>query len=122
MGGFVFSLAKNTLYFAGDSGLGDGQEFSLIKDKFKNIDVAILPIGAYKPQSFMNQSHMTPEQAVKAHLIIKPTKSIAMEYDVFPMADEDYGEALLDLAKAKKKYKIPKHEFITLENGKHLLY
>jgi len=121
-GGFVFSNPHGNIYFVGDTGFGQATEFHQIKDKFKHFSTAIIPIGAYKPEWFMNSMHITPEQAVLIHKIINPNRSIAMEHDVFPMAGEDYEEAPQDLNKAKAKYKIPKNKFITLENGQAILY
>ena len=121
-GGFVFSNQYGNIYFAGDTGFGKATEFNQIKTRFKNFNLAIIPIGAYKPEWFMNSAHISPEQAVLIHKIINPKFSIAMEYDVFPMASENYGEAPKDLEAAKKKHKISKHRFITLENGSSISY
>ena len=121
-GGFVISNNHGNIYFAGDTGFGKATEFHQIKNKFKNFTSAIIPIGAYKPEWFMNQMHITPQQAVLIHKIINPNRSIAMEYDVFPMASEDYGDAPHDLELAKKKYTIPSNKFITLENGQSIRY
>jgi L-ascorbate metabolism protein UlaG (beta-lactamase superfamily) len=121
-GGFMIQTKSENIYFSGDTGYGSATEVNLIKNKFKNIDIAILPIGAYKPIWFMKDVHITPEQAILIHKILKPKKTIAMQFGTFPLADEDYKEPMIDLENAKKKFNIKKNEFITLENGDFLVY
>ncbi len=59
--GFVIENEK-TVYFAGDTGYFEG--FRAIGERF-NIDVALLPIGAYKPRKNLKK-HMNPPDALRA--------------------------------------------------------
>ena len=61
-GGFVFDIRAGRIYHAGDSAYFDG--FKLIGQKLSP-EIALLPIGAYFPESF-RRVHMGPDEAVKA--------------------------------------------------------
>ena len=79
-----------TLYFAGDSGYAP--HFGEIGARFPSIDVALLPIGAYEPRWFMRPVHMNPEEAVRAHLDVRPRVSIGMHFGTFQLTDEGIDE------------------------------
>jgi N-acyl-phosphatidylethanolamine-hydrolysing phospholipase D len=51
-----------------------------------------MPIGAYKPQTMMQSSHMDPEQAVQATLDIQAAKAVAIHFGTFDLADEPINE------------------------------
>jgi len=53
------------VYFGGDSGYFDG--YAEIGARHGAFDVVLLPIGAYEPRWFMRNSHMNPEDAVRAY-------------------------------------------------------
>lgn len=56
-GGWVIQSDQEAIYYAGDSGYFRG--FKEIGEKF-DIEVALLPIGAYEPEWFMSsQPHNT---------------------------------------------------------------
>ena len=61
-GGFVLEHQGRRIYHAGDSAYFDG--FKEIGARFRP-EVALLPIGAYHPETFRNV-HMGPDEAVKA--------------------------------------------------------
>jgi len=113
--GYVIESGGKTIYFAGDTGYGEF--YKLIKDRFEEIDLALLPIGAYKPIWFMQPIHMSPEEAVQAHLDLGAKKSIGMHFGTFPMADDGQQEPLDDLDIAREKKNIDRQEFFTLEEG-----
>src|SRR6185503_7337082 len=59
-GGFVIELADRTVYFAGDTGYC--AQFAEIRSRYGVVDVALLPIAAYKPRWFMREQHMNPDE------------------------------------------------------------
>lgn len=67
-GGWVMRHGMDCLYFAGDSGY-DGI-FREIGTRYGKIHVALIPIGAYEPEWFMRDSHMSPEEAVQTFVDI----------------------------------------------------
>ena len=88
-GGFVIEGSSATLYHAGDSGYFDG--FKEIGRRF-HLDAAMLPIGAYAPEWFMHQSHMTPEEAVQAFVDLRARTFLAMHWGTFRLTDEPLDE------------------------------
>jgi len=113
--GYVIESGGKTIYFAGDTGYGEF--YKLISDEFEDIDMALLPIGAYKPIWFMQPIHMSPEEAVKAHLDLKAKTSIGMHFGTFPMADDGQEEPIIDLNKAMKNLNVSVQNFKVLKEG-----
>jgi len=87
-GGFVLEHQGRKIYHAGDSAYFDG---------FKEIgrhlapDVALLPIGAYHPESFRHV-HMGPEEAVRAFQDLGSRWLVPMHYGTFKLSFEDLDE------------------------------
>ncbi|MBT0811591.1 MBL fold metallo-hydrolase [Litoribacter ruber] len=113
--GYVVEVAGKKIYFAGDTGYG--AFYKLIKERIGAPDLALLPIGAYKPEWFMQPIHMSPEEAVMAHLDLEATQSIGMHFGTFPMADDGQAEPVEDLGLARKKLGIEENEFFALQEG-----
>ncbi len=113
--GFVLQSESGTIYFAGDTAYGDF--FPKISERFSPIDLALIPIGAYKPRWFMQSIHCNPGEAVQIHKEVNAKLSIAAHFGTFPLADEGMYEPSEDLEKALEKYNISKKEFIALEEG-----
>jgi L-ascorbate metabolism protein UlaG (beta-lactamase superfamily) len=90
-GGFVLESAGGPVYFAGDTGYAG--HFQEIEKRFGPARLALLPIGAYKPEWFMWPGHMGPEGAMKAHVELRARTSIAMHFGVFPLGDDGQHEA-----------------------------
>ena len=84
---------KLSFYFAGDTGYPES--FPLhrqIGDRLGPFDLAAIPIGAYKPRFFMQDSHCDPNEAVKIHQDIRSKKSVAIHWGTFPLANEPFEE------------------------------
>lgn len=113
--GFLIKSDLGTIYFAGDSGYGEF--FKDIAKRTPTIDIALLPIGAFKPEWFMAPIHTSPHEAVEIHKILKPKQSIASHFGTFPLADDGQEAPLEDLEKAKLAENIPIEEFIALPEG-----
>jgi L-ascorbate metabolism protein UlaG (beta-lactamase superfamily) len=105
-GSFVITTPGGNIYFGGDSGYGEGRYFKKAKEKFGHFRLALLPMGAYIPRWFMEYAHMGPEEMVRAHIDLGLPITIPGHYDVFPLADEAYGQARKDLLTAQERYKI----------------
>ena len=54
-------------------------------------DVALLPIGAYHPETF-RKVHMGPDQAVKAFNDVRAQWFVPMHYGTFKLSFEDLDE------------------------------
>jgi L-ascorbate metabolism protein UlaG (beta-lactamase superfamily) len=87
-GGFILEHQGRVLYHAGDSAYFDG--FKQIGAHFTP-DVAMLPIGAYRPESFRNV-HMGPDEAVKVFQDVGAKCFVPMHYGTFRLSFEDMDE------------------------------
>ena len=114
--GYSITSSAGSIYFAGDTGYNE-KSFKEIGTRLGPVDVALIPIGAYKPAWFMWPVHCSPEGAVKIHLDIKAKKSIGSHFGTFPLGDEGQQDPLDDLAIAKREHHVPAENFITLKEG-----
>jgi L-ascorbate metabolism protein UlaG (beta-lactamase superfamily) len=96
--GWVLCPDGGNLYFAGDSGFG--RFFQQIGESLGPMRLALLPIGAYEPEWFMGPVHMTPEQAVETHSLVRAQTTIPMHYGTFSLADDGETAPLERLRRA----------------------
>jgi L-ascorbate metabolism protein UlaG (beta-lactamase superfamily) len=87
-GGFVLRAGKHSLYHAGDTAYFEG--FREIGKRLKP-QVALLPIGAYHPDSF-RRVHTSPEDAVQAFLDLGARWMVPMHYGSFRLSYEPVDE------------------------------
>jgi L-ascorbate metabolism protein UlaG (beta-lactamase superfamily) len=88
-GGFVLRGPEGAAYHSGDTAAFDFRE---IGRKLGPIDWAMLPIGAYEPQWFMQAQHMNPEEAVEAAVQVGAKNMVAMHWGTFKLTDEPLDE------------------------------
>lgn len=112
--GYWIATPTGPIYFAADTAFGP--HFEQIRQRLDHPRVALLPIGAYKPEWFMKPVHMSPSEAVEAHRILAPERSIAIHWGTFQLADEAYDDPVLELDQALSRYPdlVP---FDVLQNG-----
>lgn len=91
-GSFLIRTPQTTIYFSGDTAYG--AHFGEIAELFGKIDIALMPIGAYKPQHIMKSAHTSPHEAVQAFHDLKAKTFIPMHYGTFDLADEPMGEPI----------------------------
>ncbi|WP_033828774.1 MBL fold metallo-hydrolase [Bacillus andreraoultii] len=113
-GGWIFQANKETLYFVGDTGYFPG--FQEIASRFP-IDTVFMPIGAYEPEWFMADSHISPEDSVKAFKELKAKQFVPMHYGAYRLADDTGPEALERLVTEWKKQQLPKEQLKILLIG-----
>ena len=117
--GFFIEAAGRRILFAGDSGYGP--HFRDIAARLAPIDLALLPIGAYEPRWFMKDIHMTPQEAVQAHLDLGAQQSIAMHFGTFQLTPEAIDEPVRLLSRALEEQGVSAAEFRTLEVGESVV-
>jgi L-ascorbate metabolism protein UlaG (beta-lactamase superfamily) len=87
-GGYLVQGPAQTLYHSGDSAMFDGfQEIG----KRSNIDLALLPIGAYEPPSG-RPVHINPEEALDAFEMIRARHMVPMHFETYPISGEPIHE------------------------------
>ena len=89
-GGFIIESSERTVYHCGDSAAFDG--FKEIGQRF-DIDLALMPIGAYDAPSG-REVHMNPEEAIDAFLVLGAKLMTPMHYGSFPLGGEPMHEPL----------------------------
>ena len=99
-GSFLIQFKSTNIFFAGDTAYSDF--FSEIRKTVGNIEIAILPIGSYKPEFMMEKSHLNPFEAVKAANKLGSKIMAPMHYGTYDLTDEPRGEPLKLLKKASK--------------------
>lgn len=96
-GGYVIeSAAGPTIYHSGDSAYFSG--FAEIGRRLQP-EVALLPIGAYFPDSYRSV-HTSPEEALQAFLDLRAEVMIPMHYGTFRLGREPMDEPLPRLIRA----------------------
>ena len=87
-GGYLIRAGGKSVFHCGDSAYFDG--FEEIGRRHE-IDVALMPIGAYDAPSGRNV-HMNPEEAVRAFADLGAKVLIPMHYGTFPLGNEPHDE------------------------------
>ncbi|HAG90574.1 MAG TPA: hydrolase [Bdellovibrionales bacterium] len=114
-GSYALQVEGKTIYFAGDTGFGN--HFEAIAKRYPQVDLALLPIGAYAPRWFSKDHHLNPEEAVKAHQVLGAKKSLGIHFGTFKLTDEAYEEPAQRLSEELERLKISKEEFLAKDNG-----
>ena len=91
-GGYVVESEGVTVYHAGDTAWFDG--FDEIGARFPGISTALLPIGGYAPQWFMQHNHFTPEEAGMAFEQLGARQFVPIHWGTFRLSDEPLCEPI----------------------------
>ncbi len=111
-GGYVVRSGEHSIYHAGDTAYFDG--FREIGERLK-LGVALLPIGAYHPDSF-RRVHTSPEDAVQGFLDLGARWMVPMHYGTFRLSYEPVDEPVERLKADAKRRGIEK-KICVLEEG-----
>lgn len=114
---FVIATPHGPVYFAADTGYGDGQHFRDIRQQFGEPRLALIPIGAYEPRWFMKPQHMNPAEAVQAHLDLGAHRSLAIHHGTVQLTDEAIDQPAIDHAAALSKHGVDAGHFRVLSPG-----
>lgn len=101
---WIIEGEDHTIYFAGDTGYFPG--FKKIGERNRQIDVALMPIGAYEPRWFMKHVHVNPAEALQAYLDLNARYFTAMHWGTFDQADELLDQPPKDLMAAVDSLRI----------------
>jgi L-ascorbate metabolism protein UlaG (beta-lactamase superfamily) len=114
--GFTITLPGGNIFFAGDTGWGDGGWVTRAA-KDGPYRLAILPIGAYHPREVFSGNHIDPQQSVRVFETLGATHALGIHWGTFQLTEEAIDEPRTELAKALKAENIAPDRFRTLEAG-----
>lgn len=118
--GYIMYIDDFVLYFAGDTGYGDC--FKEIGHTEGSIDLALIPIGAYKPEWFMSPVHISPDEALRVHHDVNARYSIAMHFGTFSLADDNPETSTQALLATLEKNQVDPKYFIIPDEGHSYIY
>lgn len=116
--GFTVTLPGGNLFFAGDTGWGDGS-WPVEAARHGPYRLALLPIGAYQPREMMSGNHIGPVEAVAAFRKLNAANALAIHWGTFRLAGEAIGEPPALLAKTLHEQGIAPDRFRALEVGQN---
>lgn len=114
-GGFVIKGSPQIIYFAGDAGFSS--HFAEIRKRLGSPTLSLLPIGGFEPQWLMQSVHLSPEEAVQAHLILGSKQSMGIHFGTFQLTDESREAPVQELEKSLNKHGLPFESFWVLKPG-----
>lgn len=119
-GGFVITdSAHQKFYFVGDTGW-DEALFSEIAERIGPVDLAAIPIGAYKPRWFMRPQHIDPKEAHRIHQMVKSKFSIGIHWGTFILTDEAITEPKNRIEQIRQDAGDDGTNFIVLQHGQSI--
>lgn len=92
---WLIDSPERRYYFAGDTGYFHG--FAEFGRKFSDIDVAILPIGAYAPRDFISYQHVDPQDAFRAYQDLGARVMLPVHWGTFRLSHEPIDEGPREL-------------------------
>jgi L-ascorbate metabolism protein UlaG (beta-lactamase superfamily) len=113
---FTIRLPSGGIFFAGDTGWGDGGWVDEAA-RMGPYRLAIIPIGAYLPRDFMKGSHIDPAEAVGVFEKLKPAAALGMHWGTFRLTFEAIDDPPRRLAELRKARNIPPDRFRVTEPG-----
>jgi L-ascorbate metabolism protein UlaG (beta-lactamase superfamily) len=120
-GAFVIKTPGGVIYFAGDTGYGEGQTFRDVRNRFGPPRLSLLPIGAYEPRWFMKPQHMNPDEAVQAHLDLGSQTSLAIHHGTVQLTDEAIDAPVKALSEAMSSRSLQPARFLVTDIGEPVL-
>ena len=114
---FTLRLGDQVIYFAGDTGFGNGDTFREAATHAGAIDLALLPIGAYAPRWFMADQHINPDEAVRAFGLLGAKAALGCHWGTFQLTDEGPEQPAIDLAAALAAHGVAPDRFLAARPG-----
>jgi L-ascorbate metabolism protein UlaG (beta-lactamase superfamily) len=114
--GFTVTLPGGNLFFAGDTGFGDGS-WPVAAARHGPFRLAILPIGAFEPQVLMAPSHIDPVQSVEVFKRLAAARALAVHWGTFQLSNEAIDAPPALLARTLARQAIAPDRFRTIEVG-----
>lgn len=116
--GFTVTLPGGNLFFAGDTGWGDGGwvRAAAAHGPYR---LALIPIGAYRPREMMQGSHIGPDEAAEAFAGLGARHALAVHWGTFRLSAESREDPPQRLAAQLARAGIAPDRFRALPVGGH---
>ncbi|HWT13400.1 MAG TPA: MBL fold metallo-hydrolase [Allosphingosinicella sp.] len=113
---FTVRLPAGNIFFAGDTGWGDG---GWVREAARHgpFRLAIIPIGAYEPRDFMRTHHIDPGEAVAIFEALRPTRALGVHWGTYQLTFEGIDEPRRRLAALRRARGIEPDRFVAVEAG-----
>jgi L-ascorbate metabolism protein UlaG (beta-lactamase superfamily) len=115
--GFLVGTQQGSVWFAGDTGYGDGSIIRDMRARYGAPDVALIPIGAYEPRWFMAAQHVDPQAAVQVFQDIGARHALGIHWGTFRLTDEGREAPRNELLEALSRAGVDAGRFIAAEPG-----
>ncbi|RVT93821.1 MBL fold metallo-hydrolase [Sphingomonas crocodyli] len=114
--GFTLKLPGGNIFFAGDTGWGDG---AWVRETAKHgpYRLAILPIGAYHPRDVFSGNHIDPQQSTTVFQQLAARQALGIHWGTFQLTEEAMDEPRAELARVVRARRIDPSRFRTLLPG-----
>ncbi len=113
----IRSASGKTIYISGDTAYFNG--FAEIGSRYR-IDLAIFSLGAYEPRWFMKQSHINPEETVRAFRELGAEKLMIVHWGTFRLGDEPVFQPPRDIRMEMEKAGLSER-LLELKHGQTLV-
>jgi L-ascorbate metabolism protein UlaG (beta-lactamase superfamily) len=114
--GFKVALPGGSIFFAGDTGWGDGGwvREAAAQGPYR---LALIPIGAYEPRDFMKTHHINPQEAVAMFEALDPAVALGIHWGTFQLTFEPIGDPPARLAALRRARAIAENRFVAPDPG-----
>jgi L-ascorbate metabolism protein UlaG (beta-lactamase superfamily) len=116
--GFVIEGAHDTVYFAGDTGLG--RMYRELHEHWARFTLALLPVSPFRPRWYMARKHLGPSDAVRVAMETRSAMVIPIHWGTFELGDDGESEAVDSLRAAVASLPARcRPRLAVLRNGEH---
>jgi L-ascorbate metabolism protein UlaG (beta-lactamase superfamily) len=116
--GFVIEGARDTVYFAGDTGWG--RMYRELHARWGRFTLALLPVSPFRPRWYMARKHLSPDDAVRAAIETRSAMVIPIHWGTFELGDDGESEAVDTLRAVVSALPAPcRPRLSVLRNGEH---
>lgn len=119
-GGWFVASENFKFLYTGDTGYS--KDFQDIHERLGDMDLAMIPVGAYEPRWFMKKQHVNPEEAIRIHQDLRAKTSIGVHWGTFRLSDEPMIAPLQEITKAREKQNLSEQEFLMLKHGQTIKF
>ncbi len=112
---FTIRTPSGNIFFAGDTGWGDGA-WAREAARHGPFRLAILPIGAYRPQEVMRDTHVNPQESFRIIRTLDPVRALGMHWGTFQLSFEGIDDPPRWIAELGRERGLP-GRFLTSQPG-----